>query len=248
MRLYQFYCRCLLFCICLNVSVDFAAGQKHEFSNRFEGSYQNQGNTDLDIIGVLRSPISFNSPSTLSVKFFLPTTGLATDKVLVEAQEITQSRNYFMQSKSFPVHGANWNEFTPWPSGDIIDPLGVAPQNLTVTASYIDGSGTRVYLPADVNTGVAHPVNTYIIQFRTAWSIHSLDEKLTASDGTSIPLQTLQCSAGSSCVLYDAGTSHAISLDMSNRPDGFYSLQLIGQVPNKFSPVHATVTFYHRKA
>ncbi len=144
MRLNQLSRRCLLLCVWLNASLHFAAGQKHEFSNRFEGSYQNQGNTDLDIIGVLRSPISFNSPSTLSVKLFFPTTGLATDKVLVEAQEITQSRNYFMQSKSFSVRTADWNAFTPWPSSDVIDSLGVAPQNLAVTASYIDQSGTRV--------------------------------------------------------------------------------------------------------
>jgi len=248
MSLNQLFRRGLFLCVWLGASVHFAAAQKHEFGNRFEGSYQNQGNTDLDIIGVLRSGIAFTSPSTLSVKFFLPTTGLATDKVLVEAQEIAQSRNYFMQSKSFSLHAADWNAFTPWPSSDVIDPLGVAPQNLAITASYIDQSGTRVYLPVDVNTGVAHPLNTYTIQFRTAWSIHSLDEKLTASGRTSIPLQTIECSAESSCVLYDAGTSHAISLDMSNRPDGFYSLQLIGHVPNKFSPIHATVTFYHRKA
>jgi len=248
MGINQLYYRCLFLCVCLGASVHIASGQKHEFGNRFEGSYQNQANTDLDIIGVLRSPILFNSPSTLSVKFFLPATGLATAKVLVEAQEITQSRNYFMQSKSFPVRTTEWNAFSPWPTTDVIDTLGVAPQNLAVTTSYIDQSGTRVYLPADVNIGVAHPLNTYIIQFRTAWSIHSLDEKLTASDGTSIPLKTIECSADPSCVLYDAGTSHAMSLDMSNQPDGFYNLQLIGHVPNKFSPVHATVTFYHRKA
>ena len=248
MRLNLLSRRWLLLCVCLSASVRFAVSQKHEFSNRFEGAYQNQGNTDLDIIGVLRSPISFNSPSMLSVRFFLPTTGLVTDKVLVEAQEITQSRNYFMQSKSFSVRTTDWNAFTPWPSSDVIDPLGVTPQNLAVTASYIDQSGTRVYLPADVNTGVAHPLNTYIIQFRTAWSVHSLDQRLTASDGTSVPLQTIECSATVSCVLFDAGTAHAISLDMSSRPDGFYSLQLTGHIPNKFSPVHATVSFYHRKA
>jgi hypothetical protein len=243
----KLYSRCLVFCLCLSASVRFAAGQKQEFSNRFEGSYQNQANTDLDVIGVLRSSISFNSPSTLSVKFFLPATGLATDKVLVEAQEITQSQNYFMQSKSFPVRSADWNVFTPWPSRDVIDPFRVVPQNLAVTVSYVDQSGTRVYLPADVNTGVAHPQNTYTVQFRTAWSIHSLDEKLTASDGTSIPLPTIACSAEATCVLYDAGTSHALSLDMAGHSDGFYSLQLTGHVPNKFDPVHVTVTFYHRR-
>ena len=248
MRHHQHACRCLLLCLCMTASVRLAVGQKNDFGNRFEGSYQNHGNTELDVIGVLRSPISFTSPSILSVKFFLPVTQLATDTVLVEAQEITQSRNYYMRSKSFQVHLADWNAFTPWPSGDVLDPLGVAPSNLAVTVSYVDQAGTRVYLPANVNTGVAHPLNVYIIQLRTAWSIHSLEEKLTAPDGTSSQLQTIECSAGPSCVMYDAGTSHAISLDMSSRPDGFYSLELTGHVPNKFSPVHATVTFYHRKA
>ena len=225
-----------------------AVGQRHEFSNRFEGSYQNQANTELEIIGVLRSPISFHSPSVLSVEFFLPATGLSKDNVLVEAQEITQSRNYFMQSKPFSVHDSDWNTFTPWPSGDVIDPLGVEEHNMTVTVSYLDRSGTRIYLPADVNTGATNTLNTYTIQFRTAWNIHSLDEKLTAPDGTTISLPTIECSAESFCVLYDAGTSHALSLDMSKRPDGFYSLHLTGHVPNKFSPIKATVTFYHKGA
>lgn len=221
--------------------------QKQDFGNRFEGAFVNDGNPDLDVLGFLRTPVEFGPAETISVTFYLPVVSSSAG-VLIEAQELVKSHAYFMQSKPFPLKAGGWNSFRPWPAKDVLIPLDIDAANLAVSASYIDEAGRRVYLPVVARGNSSPASNTYTIQFRTAWNIHSLRKTLTGPDGRLTTLLVSECNATPTCVLYDASSSHEVVLDMANRVDGMYNLRLEGSVPNRFQPVKATITFYHERS
>jgi hypothetical protein len=122
------------------------SAQKREFDNRFEGAFIKDGNPQFKLTGVLRAPVDFTPQVSIWVKFFLPPGKSPDSGVQIEAQELVDLHAYFMQSKSFAVTAGAWNRFGPWPAGDVLVPQEIEAANLSVTASYVDDTGTRVYL------------------------------------------------------------------------------------------------------
>lgn len=226
--------------------------QMRQFPNRTEGTWSPHGSSDMDLIGLSRSPIDFDPRSTLRVQFFLPVPPTNAppnyaDTVVLESREIIALQNYYMRSKPGHWQPGRWNEFGPWPTSDVLDPLGIRASNLALTASYGDATGGRVYMPVSVSTLPAvSKSDSYIFQFNTAWPVHSLERKLTGPDGHTESLPIIGCQATPLCILYDADSSHAFAIDMTNRPEGLYRLHLTGHVPNNSFTPELFVTFYHR--
>jgi hypothetical protein len=223
------------------------SAQKQEFDNRFEGAFINNGNGKFEVIGVLRAPVEFTPQESIWVKFSLPPGKLPDAGVQIEAQELVDLHAYFMKSKSFTVTAGTWNRFGPWPASAVLAPKEIEPANLTVTASYVDDTGTRIYLPVLARGDNFPPSNTYTFQFRVASNIHSLQKSLIAPDGKTASLPTSECTFSPTCIMYDAGTPHEAVLDMTSYQNGRYQLHLEGTVPGSTQPVKATITFYHAK-
>lgn len=101
-------------------------------------------------------------------------------------------------------------------------------------------------MPVTLSTSTAaSDSESYVFQFDTAWPIHSLEKRLTAPDGHTELLPIIACQANPLCILYDADSSHAFTIDMTNRPEGLYRLHLTGHVPNNSFTPELFVTFYH---
>jgi hypothetical protein len=226
--------------------------QLRDFKNRIEGTEIPHGDADMQLLGVVRSAIVFAPASTLHAVFFLPTASQAnslidTAKVTIEAREIVPTRNYFMRSKAAQWQLGVWNDFGNWPTSDVIDPQGIQPTNFAVSASYSLGDGSRVYLPVEIIAGrQPSPTSTYTIQFSTAYEIHSLDITLTSPTGVVEALPSAQCPGPATCTLYEADSSHSLSIDMQNRPLGVYQVRLLGHVPNSTFHPELSIKIYHQ--
>jgi hypothetical protein len=120
------------------------------FENRVEGTNVHpHALQDFTLIAIHRDFERFKQNAELRVRFFLPPAVANADKkVFVEAVELQDSFHYFMQAKSSSAwKRGNWNVFGPWPTKDVIDPLGLLSENIGVLAAYRAGMD---HLPVDV--------------------------------------------------------------------------------------------------
>jgi hypothetical protein len=223
------------------------------FSNRTEGTWAPHGNADMEVLGVLRSPIKFISKSSLNVHFFLPAlasgaTSSTQQSVSIQAREIIPIHNYYMQSKPGTWSFGAWNDFSPWPTGDVIDSLGIDASNLAVSASLRLDTGALVYLPVEVLTARgASSLSTYTLQVTSSWNLHSVETTLTTPAGNRELLPLSQCSAGPTCILHDADTPFSCTLDLTGRPEGIYRIHIRGDVPNNSFHPELSIQIYHRQ-
>jgi hypothetical protein len=220
--------------------------QEKQFSNRTEGTWQLHGAADMELISLTRGPINFPQNSTLHVHFFLPMEA-SPSSVTIQARETIQIQNYFMHSKAGHWQLGSWNDFSPWPTADVIDTIGIKPENLAVAASCRLDSGILAYLPLDISTATNAESNAvYTLQFATTWPLHSLEESVTGPSGRTIALPLMQCAAGPACVLYEADSVFSLTIDMTKQPAGLYKLHLIGRVPNSSFRPELSAEIYHK--
>lgn len=217
-----------------------------DFGNRVEGTdVELHGGEDLTLLGVHRSFELFAKNSTLQVRFYLPRA--VSTKVSVEGREIVDTRHYLMRSKQANWKEGDWNNFTPWPTKDVIDPLGLDPSNIAVLASYSVENAQLVYLPVDVVARTSQPrKQPYTFHFETSWDLHSLEKSVTGPSGHRTILTTDQCNISPQCVLYSSKSSHVFDVDMSGLPEGVYSIDLVGHIPGASMMPELHIKIYHR--
>lgn len=234
--------------------VIYAADQgMKEFPNRREGTnvHLNALN-DFTLIAIHRNFQPFPRNANLNVRFFLPLLRSGADKnVSVEAVELQDSFHYFMQAKSsVPWKEGSWNTFGPWPTKDVIDPLGLEAKNVGVLAGYQIGNDRPVYLPVDVYADDGQPSrHAYTFHLVTGQALQSLDLSLADSAGKRLnaPLPQLKCNRNlnPNCRLYSAGSTLAFDMDMSTMPQGEYHLKLVGHVPRTSTTTAMEIVLYH---
>ncbi len=232
-------------------AICIAQGMK-EFSNRREGtSVHLNALNDFTLIAIHKSFHAFPRNASLNVRFFLPALPAGDKKIYVEAQELQDSFHYLMQSSgSFAWKKDDWNIFRPWPTSDVIDPLGIQPDNLGVLASYQIGNQERVYLPADVYSDPEQPSrHGYTFHIITGQDLQSVDLSLADSAGKRVnaTLPELKCNKtlNPNCRLYSAGSTMAFDVDMSGLRQGEYHLQLTGHIPRTSAVTSLVIALYH---
>jgi hypothetical protein len=218
------------------------------FDNRVEGTaVELHGDEDITLLGIDGSFEHFPKNSTLQVQFYLPGMAEPSAKIFVEAREIVDTKHYLMQSKRTSWNTGSWNIFTPWPTKDVIDPLGLDPGNIAVLAGYRDGTHPTVYLPVDVTAQPSQPTERpYTFHFETAWDLHSLEKSITGPSGKTTILKTDECKISPSCVIYSAASSQAFEVDMSGLSEGIYSVHLVGHIPGNSLKPDLLIRIYHR--
>ncbi len=239
--------------IIMAVSAATCVGQgMKEFPNRREGtSVHLNALNDFTLIAIHKSFHAFPHNASLNVRFFLPALPASDKKVFVEAVELQDSFHYFMQaSSSIAWKNDDWNVFRPWPTKDVIDPLGLQPDNLGVLAGYQIGNQQPVYLPADVYPDTEQPSrHSYTFQIVTGQDLQSVDLSLMDSAGKRVnaALPELKCNKrlNPNCRLYSAGSTLAFDVDMSGLPQGEYRLQMTGHIPRTSAVTSMVIALYH---
>jgi hypothetical protein len=223
-----------------------------EFENRFEGTAgKPHGNEDLELLGIHRVFDKFSRGANLRVQFYLPTVraiareASVAKRVFLEAVEIQDTMHYSMRSKERNWDEGKWNTFEPWPTKDVIDPLGLDPTNIAVLAGYRDDGGVPTYLPVDVLETPRSVGRPYTFHFRTALDLHSLEKSMVGPSGQVIPLKTEECKFSPSCVRYPAASSQAFEVDMSGLSEGIYVVRVTGHVPRTVVRPTLTIRLYH---
>lgn len=245
----------------ITVGMSLAAGSgalgqiqgMQSFDNRIEGTdVHTNALQDFTLIALHRNFQAFQPNSTLHVRFFLPQTAAGADKtIFLEATELQDSFHYFMQARrSVGWKEASWNVFEPWPTKDVIDRLGLQPDNVGVRAGYRVKNGPSVFLPVDVYQNDApSSIQKYTLHFITGSDLQALDVSVVDSAGKAMVTPRLQQKCNKtfnpSCTLYAAGSAHAISLDMSALPAGEYHVKLLGHIPGNLTPTSLDVLLYH---
>jgi hypothetical protein len=239
--------------VMLALCAETGLSQMRNFPNRTEGTWAPHGDADMELLGVVRSRINFKPKTDLRVHFFLPSASTAQassaqTSVLIQAREIVPLHNYYMQSKPGTWSFGNWNDFGPWPTGDVLDSLGIDSSNLAVLASVRLDTGALAYLPVEVlTTGASSLSSLYTFQLTSSWNLHSVESALITPSGRTEQLPLLQCSAGPTCILHDADTPFSFSLDLGGRPEGIYRVHIVGHVPNNSFHPELSVQIYHRQ-
>jgi hypothetical protein len=222
-----------------------------DFGNRLEGTTtQLNALSDFTFVALHRHFERFSKDSTLSVSFFLPSVATDNTRVFLEALELQDSLHYFMSSKQGNWQSGAWNTFHPWPTKDVIDPYGIASDNVGVRAAYQIGKQTRVYLPVDIQSsnGLIGE-RTYTFYYVTAQDLQSIEISVTNLKGETVSIRkpTLECNKkrNPNCLLFAAGNTFNFALDFSALPEGQYFVQLIGRIPRTSRTASALVSLYH---
>lgn len=119
--------------------------QQNDRGNRFEGLAQvPAGLPDLELLSFVAHWEPFQAGATLRVLFYVP----VEMPVVVESRELRDEKQYWMESKPQSWRAGTWNEFGPWPTGDVIAREGIAAHNLGVVVRPRVQSPSGTILPA----------------------------------------------------------------------------------------------------
>lgn len=223
-----------------------------QFNNRIEGTRPvPTALAQFTPIAVTRNAVPFQSNANLYVRFFVPSLpAKLKETIFLRASERQASSNYFMDAKSPPWKLAAWNVFGPWPTRDVIDVLGIDPDNLAVLAGFERDNGGRVYLPVDVYENKNQlTLGTYTFHFISGKALQSLEIFVTNAAGAAVKAHTPspKCNIkfNPNCRLYAAGSAQSFLIDLSGSPEGEYHVRLVGHVPGSLESISEDFLLYH---
>jgi hypothetical protein len=156
-------------------------------------------------------------PEYINIKFFLPTEGEA----FISAREIDNAHSYYMdvQRSKWPI--GICNHFS-WPTTDVIKPLGIALDNLSVIISERNYGGSGVVYPAIIYSNQPpNNINNYRLIFRSIYTCAPLTWELD----NVVDRNWSEFKHGSIKNAV-AKKSHAIELDFSSFDEGWYKIEL----------------------
>jgi hypothetical protein len=223
----------------------------HLRTNRYEGlrDLQYAGEAKLRLLSFIAyyEPVRLADQPVLKVRFFLPRTG----SVFITAVELRrQGRSHYQMRPARTDWNAGWQEFSPWPTADVLVPLQISPDNLGVVArldSEQDG-GSGAIAPVIVYAGRYPQVAArYVAQFLPPSTLAKVDYDLINVDaGTRVasgrlceetPGQSKPCVAGN--------TPFEIAVDLSGQPSGNYRLVIDTRVYDHASGPSQQYFFWH---
>src|SRR5262249_38682227 len=107
----------------------------------------------------------FDKNIVLRIRFYLPTKAT----ISITSQELEDLRQYWMEAKPISWRSAAWNEFSPWPTQDIIDKEAISQNNLGVLIKVEGGtSGKDTLIPAFVyHSNLPSSVGGYTLYLRS---------------------------------------------------------------------------------
>lgn len=152
--------------------------------NRFEGATPAAaGDFVLEVVSLTAYVEPFGLNSILKVSFFLPS---GETQAQVHAQELNVRTGYFMNSKqTMPSHWRSgaWNEFSPWPTRDVIDIKGISQTNLGVLVELAPKDGLRRFTPGFVcSNQCAATATTYRMMLRPGARVTKIEFRISSAN------------------------------------------------------------------
>lgn len=210
---------------------------------RFEGQQEIPvGNPDLELISFMgyREKFEENKSYNLRIGFYYPYSETDSLYIIASELEIT-NKSYFMRPIRKNWQKSKWQEFTQWPTNDVIDPLKIRVNRIGLVGRLNfaeEGSGNIVPLNL-YSLNSADSIASYILHFRPNEDLRSLTyQVIELASNQTVDQGNLERLSGQ-------GT-YPIMLDFLNKKPGYYMIILKGKLRDdpKKGP-YREYTFFH---
>jgi hypothetical protein len=203
--------------------------------NRLEGYVRREiAAPAFEALGFIRGPQlkTFRSPAVLNLHFFLS----RSSRVRIHALELIPLKQYQMEVKRADWR-EGWNNFGPWPSSDVLDPLGVSLANIAVLAQGDETQSEAELVPVSFVSPEAIP-SDYEFQFRVKYDLETASFRVERIDsGEVLRSGVLRRVPG------EAPAS--LHFDLANVSAGKYRLAIDCLYQGRGGGPQRVFTFYH---
>jgi len=193
---------------------------RNDRGNRYEGRIEIPvANPTIDVLSLVGSRESYEKGDELTVRFFVP----GEHDVVLQAREIEERVQYFMEAKGQDWAAKQWNEFGPWPTS-ILTREGIPAGNLGVLIRQGEDE-EAVLLPAFVYRSAApETVARYTLLVRPGTALSELTYRVFSDDEELI---------GDRLADLEAGVAFSIKLETAELPEGRLRLELAGKLKGR---------------
>jgi len=214
---------------------DEAWKRRNDRGNRYEGLVSiRTGNPDLEVLGFIGFFEPFSDNVNLKVRFFVPSAA----KPSIIAHEVEEEKQYWMEVKPQDWTVGAWNEFHPWPTGDVIFKEGIPWNNVTVLIRVgADLAPAFIYHRRSPNSA-----QSYILYLRSNRNLRSVHLTISGKSLASQPILRVVRLGRQA-----ANVPFPVRLDLSNFGEGHVRVMIERSLRNspQTLPVHE-YGFYHK--
>ena len=210
--------------------------KSNDRGNRYEGRIEIPvGRPELEVVSFLGHRESYSGRVDLKIKFFLPSAG----RVRLQARELEEDVQYFMEAKSQDWQAAAWNEFGPWSTRFVLVPEEVPAGNLAVLARLEGKDGAKTLMPAFLyHSKAPTKVGRYTLHLRPDANLTEIRFRLFSGDKV--------LKEGKLVERLEAGVAFPLKLEMSGVPAGRLRLRIDGKFRGKPGGPDKSFFIYHQ--
>ncbi len=216
--------------------------KRNDLGNRYEGRIgMPVNNPRLELLSFVEGSSNFppGAPPdvTLKIRFFLPADA---PPAFVAARELEEQKQYWMEAKQTSWKPRTWNEFSPWPTKEVLHKEAISLTNLGVTVQLGEATRNR-FAPAIFSSDSAlGAVISYTLYLRPGATLKRVDYLLSPSGIGAKPRE--KALFGEKL----AGVPFALKVDVADLPEGPMRLKVVGIHKNKDGGPVTEYEFYHQ--
>lgn len=214
--------------------------RQNDRGNRYEGRIDIPiGKPDLELLSFTGWREPFMNDVILKVRFFLPTSA----PVLIQARELQDQTQYWMESKPADWHAGTWNEFSPWPTREVLRREGIPSENLGVVIKFRKATTAgEVLIPAFVYHSTLPALATkYTLHLRPNTTL----KKVTYVLYRIVNAQEVEVKTSSLVGDKVAGAPFLLELGVQGLSAGYMRLVLQAGYKNRLGVLLQEYEFYH---
>jgi hypothetical protein len=194
---------------------------------------------DLELLSFLSylEPAREDTTVGLKVRFFVP----QDTNVFISAKELMPQKSYLMHPDT-TYWREGWCEFSPWPTGEVLKPLGIAPNQLGIVARLRkDWVGSGGVIPLCIyHTRPIAKVEKYTLHLRSKENLSKVQYTLRrlGSKEPVIGRITLRSK-------FYGAVAFPITFDLDDQRPGYFKLIVKCEFEGKIGGPKRNFVFYH---
>ena len=195
---------------------------------------------ELELLSFVDCFEKFTTDVILKVRFFLPTDV----PVFIQGRELQEQKQYWMESKPTDWNAGTWNEFSNWPTRNVLTREGIPSWNLGVVIRFHRGTSNGGHLaPAFVyHSTFPAPFEKYILHMRP----NSTLKKVTCTIFKIVNDEEVEVVNKSLYGEKLAGEPFRVELETRDLPEGQMRLVIKGMYKNRTGELIREYEFYHK--
>lgn len=210
---------------------------------RFEGQQAiPYGAPDLELISFMgyRENLEEDKRYNLKVGFYFPYT--EKDSLYIVARELEKTKKfYFMRPMKKTWLKDKWQQFSQWPTKDVIEPLKIRVNRIGLVGRLnLEKEGSGKIVPLHLfYSDLPDSIISYTLHFKPKEDLRSLTFKI-------IDIRNNRIIESREIIKLSGQEIHTIKFDLSKKNRGFYRIVLDGKL--KYDPTigpYREYTFYH---